>query len=132
ARADVRPVHVLHELRLPQVQLVVAAVDEDALLVEHRAHGAVEEVRAAIGEQVMQSHRYSLLGPGRGRGRGRGLGARSLRSRASIPVTRRVSLPATFRSFVLPESTSSAARIPITWRTSIHAAHSAVDRRAMR
>src|SRR5690606_22560782 len=40
ASLDVRGVDVPDEVRLLQVQLVVTAVDEDALLVEHRAHCA--------------------------------------------------------------------------------------------
>ena len=35
--------HFAHELRRPEVELVVALVDEDALAIEHRAHRAVED-----------------------------------------------------------------------------------------
>ena len=42
-RLHVRAMHVAHEVRRAEVQLVVALVDEDAPGVQHRAHGAVEE-----------------------------------------------------------------------------------------
>src|SRR5690606_35209747 len=43
-----------------QTQLVVAAIDVDAATVEHRAHRAIDDVRAAIGDQFSK---ISHLGP---------------------------------------------------------------------
>ena len=51
ARAHVFRVHFLHQPRLLEVQLVVADVQEEALAVQHGAHGAVEDVDTAIGKE---------------------------------------------------------------------------------
>ena len=42
-RLDVAAVDLLDEVRIAQVQLVEAAVEEDPLLVQHRPHGAVAD-----------------------------------------------------------------------------------------
>ena len=59
AGAHVFGVHFLHEPRLLQVQLVVADVEEEALAVEHGAHGPVEDVDTAVGKEGSEgnSHR---------------------------------------------------------------------------
>ena len=48
ARVDVLAVHVGDEVRLREVQLVEAAIEEDAPRVEHRAHRAVADEHAPI------------------------------------------------------------------------------------
>src|SRR5436309_1878773 len=58
AGAHVRGVQLLDERRLLQVQLVVTAVEEEALGVEHRAHGAVEHVDFAVVQEIAQSDRH--------------------------------------------------------------------------
>src|SRR5205823_4219572 len=50
ARPDVLFVHLEHDLRREEIQLVVALVDEDALRIEHGAHGSVEEVDVLVGD----------------------------------------------------------------------------------
>jgi hypothetical protein len=52
--SHVRLVHLAHELRLLDAELVVADVEEEALGVEHRPHRAVEHVDLAVGEQLAQ------------------------------------------------------------------------------
>ena len=48
AGAHVLLVHLEHDLRIAEIQLVVALVDEDALGVEHRPHRAIEEVDVLV------------------------------------------------------------------------------------
>src|SRR6266576_2230275 len=48
AGAYVLRVHLLHQPRLLEVQLVVADVQEEALGIQHRAHGAIEHMDATI------------------------------------------------------------------------------------
>ncbi|MNY02578.1 hypothetical protein D3C86_1351520 [compost metagenome] len=48
---DVGGVDRADQIRLLEVQLVVAAVDEDALGIEHRAHGPVEDDDPVLGKQ---------------------------------------------------------------------------------
>ena len=52
-------VDLAHEIGITQVQLVVAAIDIDALGVEHRAHRAVEDVNAVGFEKF--SKRFALV-----------------------------------------------------------------------
>ncbi len=54
ARSHVRLVHLGDELGLLERQLVEAHVDEHALAVQHRPHGAVEDVHAGVGDQVTE------------------------------------------------------------------------------
>ena len=54
AGPDVLAVDVPHEVGLPEVQLVVADVEEHAAAVEHRAHRPVHHVDAAVGQQIAQ------------------------------------------------------------------------------
>ena len=54
AGPDVRLVDLLHQAGLLEVQLVVADVDEHAAAVQHGAHRAVEDVDAAVGEELAE------------------------------------------------------------------------------
>ena len=54
AGADVRLVDLLHQVGLLEVQLVVADVDEHAAAVQHGAHRPVEDVDAAVVEQIAE------------------------------------------------------------------------------
>ena len=54
AGPDVLAVDVAHQVRLPEVELVVADVEEHAPPVEHGAHRPVHDVDAAVGQQVAQ------------------------------------------------------------------------------
>ena len=54
ARLHVGPVDVADQVRLLQVQLVVADVEEGALAVEHGAHRAVDDVDPAVGEEFAE------------------------------------------------------------------------------
>src|SRR5207253_2318527 len=44
ACADVFAMNLAHEIGRHQIQLIVRAIDVDTLCIEHRAHGAVEDV----------------------------------------------------------------------------------------
>jgi hypothetical protein len=57
AGADVLPVYFEHDLRIADVQLVVALVDEDALRIEHRPHRAVEEVDMFVCDRLNEVHK---------------------------------------------------------------------------
>ena len=59
ACAHVLGVHFLHQPWLLQTQLVVADVQEEALAVQHRAHGPVEDVDPAVIQECAEggSHR---------------------------------------------------------------------------
>ena len=50
ARPEVLAVDLLHELGASRIELIVADVHEYALLVEHRAHGAVHQMDPAVAE----------------------------------------------------------------------------------
>jgi len=50
-RPDVLRMHFLHQPRLLEVELIVADVEEEAFGVQHRAHGPVEDVDAAVIQQ---------------------------------------------------------------------------------
>ncbi len=54
AGAHVLLMHFPHQLGLLHRQLVVAHVEEEALGVEHRPHGAIEDVHSAVRDQVPQ------------------------------------------------------------------------------
>ena len=56
ARLQILLVDRAHQLGLRQVQLVVAAVDEDAAFVEHRPHRSVEQHRALTKDFLKSSH----------------------------------------------------------------------------
>jgi hypothetical protein len=49
-------VHFEHDLRIADVQLVVALVDEDALRIEHRPHRSVEEVDMLVCDCLDEVH----------------------------------------------------------------------------
>ncbi len=66
AGIDVRAVDAEHEVGRAQVELVVALIDEDAALVQHRAHRAIED-DDAIG--IEQRARVAALDGGGGHGR---------------------------------------------------------------
>ncbi len=53
-------VHLAHELRLLEVQLVIADVQEEALGVEHRAHRAVEHVDFSVVQEIAQRGGHPL------------------------------------------------------------------------
>jgi hypothetical protein len=52
ARLHVFAVDLPHQVRLPERQLVVADVQEDALAIEHRPHRPVEHVHPAVRQQI--------------------------------------------------------------------------------
>ncbi len=62
AGPDVLLVHFPHQRRLLQRQLVVADVEEEALGVQHRPHRAVEQMHAAVGNEVTQRRQGSSPG----------------------------------------------------------------------
>src|SRR5881296_1144348 len=53
-------VHLAHELRLLEVQLVITDVQEEALGVEHRAHRAVEHVDFSVVQEIAQRGGHPL------------------------------------------------------------------------
>jgi hypothetical protein len=55
AGAYILPVNFPNHIRLPKVQLVVADVEEHALSVEHGAHGSINHVHTAIGDETRES-----------------------------------------------------------------------------
>ena len=61
AGADVFCVNLAHEVGVAQIQFVVAAIDVDALGIEHRAHRAVEDVDAVGFEEFSERFAYSSV-----------------------------------------------------------------------
>src|SRR2546426_812389 len=59
AGAYIGLVHFLDELRLLQVELVVAHVEEEALGVQHRPHGSIQNVDFAVVEKIAERGRHS-------------------------------------------------------------------------
>src|SRR5690606_2727045 len=62
AGLDVVAVHAAYQLRLRQAELVVAAVEEHAALVEQGAHGPVEQERALAEGFEERLHRVAEVG----------------------------------------------------------------------
>ena len=60
AGADVFGVNLAHQIGIAEIQLVVAAIDVDALGIEHRAHRAVEDVDAVGFEEVSERFHMCL------------------------------------------------------------------------
>src|SRR5439155_20378151 len=59
AGADVFAVDLAHEISRDQIQLVIGAIDVDAFCIEHRPHGAVENVCAIGIEKLLEGlHKY--------------------------------------------------------------------------
>ena len=54
AGAYVFGVNLAHEIRITQIQLVVAAIDVDAFGIKHRTHRAVEDEDAISGEKLFE------------------------------------------------------------------------------
>src|SRR6266498_3900981 len=63
AGAHVLRVHFLYEPWLLEVQLVVADVQEEALGVQHGAHGPVEDVDTAVGKEIAECRQEKPLAP---------------------------------------------------------------------
>src|SRR5690606_767403 len=63
-RLHVRAMDLPDEIRLLDVQLVVATVDEDTLAVQHGAHRAVEDVRSVVVEEIFEVHPLVTGGSG--------------------------------------------------------------------
>src|SRR5690606_32584290 len=60
AGAHVLAMDVAHQVRLPEVQLVIATVDENTTRIEHGAHRTVEQVRPAVTYQFPEIRHSSF------------------------------------------------------------------------
>ena len=60
-RLDVAAVNLLDEVRVGQVQLVEAAVEEDSMLVQHRPHGAVAN-EDLLADKLVKSGSFHAIG----------------------------------------------------------------------
>src|SRR5690606_1608229 len=129
-RPQILPMHLPDHVRLAQRQLVIATVDVDATRVEHRAHGAVEDGAASVGQPVVDGHGgYCAWRRPWARGPGPTAGGAVRRSTLVIMV---VSMAATWLRSVSARPVSCGVSTPKRTRSVSAPAVSAAERRAIR